>query len=126
MLAAYLVAKDFAGAWWKAALGAALVFPLAFLLGQCSSTQVAKDRVETRQVKAELQATKTDTASKEVAAGERLTATGRITANAEEQTNAISKEPDGTPSAVRRARFCVQLRQQRTPLADIPLYCRSE
>lgn len=124
MIPVLLAARDFAENWWKAALGAAAVFPLAFLLGQCSGQHIGAQDAETDQLRSEVTATKTDAASKLTAAEERSASSNRIDAEHKERTDATKDLPDATPGDLRRARFCEQLRQQHVPAGELPPYCR--
>lgn len=102
-------AVPFARSWWKAALGALVIFPAAFLLGQCSGASNERARQAVREAKAE----RVDAKAREAAAGERVTDRVKVETAREEQINATQNLPDGAPSPRQRSRVDVILRQQQ-------------
>ena len=112
---------DFGRTWWRAAVGAAIAIPPAFLLGQCDG----KLREEERQAAAQQRA-RAEMATQERAADEarrklEADALSRITVSRKEVDNATAQIPDGAPSARQRARACHELR--RTGRLDANAAC---
>jgi hypothetical protein len=111
---------DMVAPWWKAALGAVLMFGPAFLLGQCSGKDIEQDRQEAARAVAVVEALQNDGAAKEVAAGERLADAVAVAEMKEELTDAVQDLPDGLPSARRVALACARMRADGRDVSDLP------
>lgn len=97
-----------------------LIVAVVVLLNTCAP------RSEVKRVEANTRVLVIDGTAKETAGEERLTDTTTINDRKEERANATATLPDTRPSDRRVRRGCVQLRQQRTREADLPVQCRSE
>lgn len=115
-----LAALAFVRAWWKAAVGAAVIFPLAFALGDCSGVARERDRAGDTAAKAAAQALRRDAAAKEQAALERQADTADIAARRQERQDALKHLPDAEPSPRRRALACQRLRDQGADTTAVP------
>jgi hypothetical protein len=102
----------FAGRWWKAALGALVIFPAAFLLGQCSGDKAATTRIKGEQARAIIAAQTRNAKAREKASEQRLTDTEASRITERDLSHADDALPDSRPSDVRRALLCERLRQQ--------------
>jgi hypothetical protein len=99
--------------WWKAALGAVVIFPMAFLLGECTGQRSERARAAgAAAIKAAPLNAK--------AADERLTDTVNVQTRTEEARNAVAQVPDGRPSAGSVALNCERVRLAGGP---IPAAC---
>lgn len=108
----WLTVLTFARAWWKAALGALVIFPAAFLLGQCSGDKAATTRIRGEQARAIIAAQTQNAKAREKASDQRLKDT-EATRNIERSlSDADDALPDSRPSDVRRAYLCARLREQ--------------
>jgi hypothetical protein len=110
--------------------GLSPAFVIAFVLGVLIVAVVVllntcAPRSEVKRVEANTRVLVIDGAAKETAAEERLTDTTAINDRKEERANATATLPDTRPSDRRFRRGCVQLRQQGTPDANLPVACRS-
>lgn len=110
--------------------GISPLFASAFVLGVLIVAAVVllntcAPRSEVKRVEANTRVLVIDGTAKETAADERLTDTTTINDRKEERANATATLPDTRPSDRRVRRGCVQLRQQGTRDADLPLACRS-
>ena len=115
----WMAARSAWRTWWPAVVGAVAVAGPVFLVGQCSGAQHERDK----QAGSSVTVVARDGAAKESAAGERAVDKSRIAGNQQEQTDAVHSKPDQAPSAGRRSRACVQLRQQGTPADRLPAGC---
>ena len=115
----WMAARSIARTWWPAVVGALVVAGPVFLVGQCSGA----DRERDKQAASSVAVVARDGAAKETAAGERAADKSRIAGNQQEQSDAVHSKPDQAPSAGRRSRACVQLRQQGTPPDRLPAGC---
>lgn len=97
--------------WWRAALGAAVAIPPAFLLGQCDGRTRERDAIEAAQQKAGAEAQKRARLADEARRKLEAAAAAKITADRKEVDNATAQIPDQAPSARQRARACLELRR---------------
>lgn len=111
---------SFALSWWKAAVGAAVVFPLAFMLGQCSGEGHAKKKFEAATAVATVEVLKTDRQSKEKASDERLADAEAVADLKGNLTDAVASLPDDLPSQRRVALGCARLRSQGVDTGRLP------
>lgn len=121
----WLAILTFAKRWWRALVGALVMFPLAFLLGQCSGAKNERVRVDAARAIANVETMKTDGAAQAKAADERVKDTLAITEQQQELTDAVADLPDALPSARRVALACERLRQQGADTATVPACSRS-
>lgn len=100
-----------ARAWWKAALGAVLMFGPAFLLGQCSgaANQRVKDAAALDRANAAAQ--RIINAANELAANERLKDALRLGKQQKDRIDAIEAAPPSRTGAATHALGCQRLRQ---------------
>lgn len=105
--------------WWRALLGAAIVFAPAFLLGQCSGQRSAAAKYSAARAIANVETIKADGASKEIAANERRVDDALVSEHKKDLTDAVAALPDAMPSARRVALACQRLRQQGTDTASL-------
>lgn len=124
MIEMLMTAKAAWSTWWRAVLGAAVAAGPCLLLGYCQGADVTKNKAEASRAVAVAEALKTDGASKEVAAGERLADAKANAAMREELVNAVQDLPDGQPSARRVALGCERLRQSGRDVSDLPACSR--
>lgn len=112
--------KLFAASWWRAALGAAIAIPPAFLLGQCDGRARERDAVEAAEQKARADAQEKARVADETRRKLEAAATAKITADRKEVDNATAQIPDQAPSARQRARACLELRRSGRLDANAP------
>jgi hypothetical protein len=109
-----------AAQWWKAAVGAAVMFPMAFMLGQCSGESNAKAKQKAADAVAIVEVLKTDAKAKEKAADERLADAEAVAETKEKLTDAVQNLPDAMPSARRVALACQRLRNDGQDVSRLP------
>lgn len=104
--------KALSQTWWRALIGATLMFGPAFLLGQCSGQRSAEAKYDAARAIANVETLKIDGASKEAAANERSVDDALINEHKKDLTDAVAELPDALPSARRVALACARLRAQ--------------
>jgi hypothetical protein len=112
----WMAARAAARTWWPAVVGAAAIFSLAFMLGQCSGVEIQKNR----QAKAEVSAITKDSAAKIQAAGERARDDAAITKLEKDLRDAASGLPDAAPSERLRRFDCQRLRNDGVDVSGVP------
>lgn len=110
----------FGRTWWRAALGAAVAIPPAFLLGQCDGRARERDAIEAAQQKAKAAAGERARVADDARRKLDAAATAKITADRKEVDNATAQIPDQAPSARQRARACLELRRSGRLDANAP------
>jgi len=115
-----LAVLGLARSWWKAGAGFVLGAVIAFPLGQCSGSQRAEEREQAARAVAITEALKTDSAAKEVAAGERLADAAAVADLKQELTDAVTEVADSAPTPSDVALGCARLRAQGTDVSDLP------
>lgn len=110
---------------WRFVVGAIAIFPLAFLLGQCSGANNAKAKYERDQAAATVAMQRRDAAAKEAGNLRRAADAETTSSQAKDRSDAISRATDSAPSGAELALACQRLRQQGTPADRLPVACRS-
>lgn len=106
--------------WWKAGVGAALMFAPAFMLGQCSGARNERTEIRAEQQKAAAAAERIARAADALLRARQAQAAETITADRKALDNATSGIPDQALSARQRARYCHELRRQGADLSGTP------
>jgi len=119
-LPAVAAAKSFVGAWWKAALGALVVFPFAFLLGQCSGAERQREHEKADRAIALAEAVKQGAAASNTSAERSVVDAAEVADLKKELTDAVADLPDSVPDAHGVALGCARLRNAGEDVSKLP------
>lgn len=127
MIPSLLAAKTFLQGNWKIILGAVLLAPAVFLLGQCSGARNERAKIALATEKANTKALEIDAAANERASATRVEDAVKNANIKKELYDEIEKVPDSVPGPARVALGCKRLHQHGARKeADLPPVCRSK
>ena len=127
MIPLLLTAKTFLQGNWKIILGAVLLAPLVFLLGQCSGARNERAKLELAVEKDNTKALEVDATANDHASAARVDDAVKNTNMKKELYDEIAKVPDSVPGPARVALGCQRLLQHGARKeADLPAVCRPQ
>jgi hypothetical protein len=109
-----------AGGWWKALVGALVVAPAVFLLGQCSGAKNESNKTRAASAVAVSAAVTKNDAAHETSSSERAADTKVVTQLTQELTNAVASVPDTLPDPVAVRLGCERLRHNGRDTSKLP------